>query len=217
MNEKTLEFDNISVNKKKFHKSKQPIDLDLKKVDQIAVSDKFRHNDDSFKYFTGCREGEIIKAICIILPQLTGYIKYFENGGKNMSFVIKDDDVLYKYNEICDKIREALSFKFHSMPVYDEKYIKAKVRELNGVIKTNFSDHKIPKENMNYTYIACITIDSVMRMDKMNYPQVYLKECKYRMKKTKMPKFIEAEIESESESESELESDIELELKSDTE
>ena len=50
MNEKTLEFDNISVNKKKFHKSKQPIDLDLKKVDQIAVSDKFRHNDDSFKY-----------------------------------------------------------------------------------------------------------------------------------------------------------------------
>ena len=70
---------------------------------------------------------------------------------------------------------------------------------------------------MNYTCIACITIDSVMRMDKKNYPQVYLKECKYRMKKTKMPKFIEAEIESESESESELESDIELELKSDTE
>ena len=217
MNEKTLKLDNISVNKKEFHKSKQPIDLDLKKVDQIAVSDKFRHNDDSFKYFTGCREGEIIKAICIILPQLTGYIKYFENGGKNMSFVIKDDDVLYKYNEICDEIREALSFKFHSMPVYDEKYIKAKVRELNGVIKTNFSDHKIAKENMNYTCIACITIDSVMRMDKKNYPQVYLKECKYRMKKTKMPKFIEAEIESESESESELESDIELELKSDTE
>ena len=66
---------------------------------------------------------------------------------------------------------------------------------------------------MNYTCIACITIDSVMRMDKKNYPQVYLKECKYRMKKTKMPKFIEAEIESESE----LESDIELQLKSDTE
>ena len=66
---------------------------------------------------------------------------------------------------------------------------------------------------MNYTCIACITIDSVMRMDKKNYLQVYLEECKYRMKKTKMPKFIEAEIESESE----LESDIELQLKSDTE
>ena len=59
---------------------------------------------------------------------MTGYIKYFENGGKNMSFVIKDDDVLDKYNEIWDKIKGKLSTKFHSMPVYDEIYIKAKVR-----------------------------------------------------------------------------------------
>ena len=81
-----------------------------------------------------------------------------------MSFVIKDDDVLDKYNEIWDKIKETLSIKFHSMPVYDEKYIKAKVREFNGVIKTNFLGDEIPKESMHYTCIACITIDSVMRM-----------------------------------------------------
>ena len=143
---------------------------------------------------------------------MIGHIKYFENGGKNMSFVIKDDDVLDKYNEIWDKIKETLSIKFHSMPVYDEKYMKAKVREFNGVIKTNFLSDEVPKENEHYTCIACITIDSVMRMEKKNYPQVYLEECKYRMKKTKMTKFIEAELESESE----LESDIQLELKSDT-
>ena len=125
---------------------------------------------------------------------MTGYIKYFENGGKNMSFVIKDDDVLDKYNEIWDKIKETLSIKFHSMPVYDEKYIKAKVREFNGVIKTNFLGDEVPKENKHYTCIACITIDSVMRMEKKNYPQVYLEECKYRMKKTKMTKFIGAEL-----------------------
>ena len=146
---------------------------------------------------------------------MTGYIKYFENGGKSMSFIINDDDVLDKYNEIWDKIKETLSIKFHSMPVYDEKYIKAKVREFNGVIKTNFLGDEIPKESMHYTCIACITIDSVMRMEKKNYPQVYLEECKYRMKKTKMTKFIEAELESESESE--LESDTELELKSELE
>ena len=52
------------------------------------------------------------------------------------------------------------------MPVYDEKYIKAKAREFNGMIKTNFLDDKIPKENMHYSCIACITIDSVMRMKK---------------------------------------------------
>ena len=170
MSEKTLKFDNIRVNKKEFHKSKQSIDLDLINVDEIVVSDKFKCNDDGFKYFIGYKEGEIVKPLCIILPQMTGYIKYFENRGKNMSFVIKDDDVLDKYNEIWDKIKETLSIKFHSMPVYDEKYIKAKVREFNGVIKTNFLGDEIPKESMHYTCIACITIDSVMRMEKKNYP-----------------------------------------------
>ena len=95
------------------------------------------------------------------------------------------------------------------MPVYDEKYIKAKVREFNVVIKTNFLGDEVPKENEQYSCISCITIDSVMRMEKKSYLQVDLEECKYRMKKTKMAKFIEAELKSESESESELESDIE--------
>ena len=130
------------------------------------MSDKFKHSDCSFKYFIGYKEGEVIKPLHIILPQMNGYIKYFENGGKNMSFVIKDDDVLDKYNEIWDKIKETLSIKFHSRPVYDEKYIKAKVREFSGVIKTNFLGNKIPKENEHYTCIACITIDSVIRMEK---------------------------------------------------
>ena len=215
MSEKTLKFDNIRVNKKEFHKSKQPINLDLVNVDQIVISDKFKHSDDGFKYFIGYKEGEIVKPLCIILPQMIGYIKYFENGKRNMFFVIKDDDLLDKYIEIWDKIKETLSIKFHSMPVYDEKYIKAKVREFNGVIKTNFLSDEVPKENEHYTCIACITIDSVMRMEKKNYPQVYLEEYKYKMKKTKMTKFIEAELKSESRLESE--SDVELQLKSDTE
>ena len=66
---------------------------------------------------------------------MTGYIKYLEKGGKNMSFVIKDDMCLNKYNESWDKIKNTLNIKFHSMPVYDEKYIKAKVREFSGVIE----------------------------------------------------------------------------------
>ena len=97
------------------------------------------------------------------------------------------------------------------MAVYDEKQIKAKVREFSRVIKANFSGDEVPKEDEHYTCIACITIDSVVRMEKKNYLQVYLEECKCRMKKAKMTKFIEAELESEAESE--LEADIELELK----
>ena len=134
MSAKTLKFDNIIVDKKKFHKSKQPINLDLVNLDQRVVSDKFKHSDGGFKHFIGYKEGEIVKPLCIILPQMTGYIKYFENGGKNMSFVIKDDDVLDKYNEIWDKIKETLSIKFHSMSAYHGQYIKAKVREFNSVI-----------------------------------------------------------------------------------
>ena len=89
MSEKTLRLDNIRVNKKEFHKSKQPIDLMSVNVDQIVISDKFKHSDEGFKYFIGYQEGEIVKPLCIILPQKSGYIKHFKNGGKHMSFLLK--------------------------------------------------------------------------------------------------------------------------------
>ena len=79
MSQKTLKFNNIILNKKKFHRSKEPIDLLLLDLDQIVVSHKCKHNDEGFKYFIGYLKGEIIKPLCIILPQMSGCIKYFEN------------------------------------------------------------------------------------------------------------------------------------------
>ena len=86
-------------------------------------------------------------------------------------------------------------------------------------LKQTFLGDKVPKVNEHYTWIACITIDSVMRMEKKNYPQVYLEECKYRIKETKMTKFIEFELESEwqPESESDIKLELNSELQSDTE
>ena len=191
------------VNKKEFYKSKQPINLVLLNVDQIVIFDKIKHNYDDFKYFIGYKEDDIVKPLCIILPQMSGYIKYFENGGKDMSFVIKDDDVLAKYNEISNKIKRTLNIKLHSMPVYSEKNIKTKVKEFNGVIKTNFLDDEIPKENEHYACIACINIDSIIRLEKTNYPEVYLDECKYKIKKIKISEFINTELDSDSGSRSE--------------
>ena len=98
-----------------------------------------------------------------------------------MSFVIKGDDVLDKHNKIQNGF--------------------------NGVIKPNL----LGEENVHYACIACITIDSVMRMEKKNYPQIYLEQCKYKLKKIKMTKFRNTELESDSEPE--LESDTELEAK----
>ena len=77
MSENILKFNNIRVNKKQLHKSKQPIDLDLVTVDQIVVSNIFKHSDDGFEYFIGYQEDEIVKASCIILPQMSGHRKYF--------------------------------------------------------------------------------------------------------------------------------------------
>ena len=202
MNEKTLKFENIRINNKAFHKSKQPEDLASANVDEIVISSNFKYSDENFKYFIGYKKDEIVRPLCIILPQMKGYIKYFEKSSKNMSFFIKDDDVLYKYNEIWDKIKEKLNIKFHSEPIYDKKYIKAKVREYDSVIKTNFLGNKVPKENMRYTCIACLRINSVVRKNKKKYLQVYLEECKYKIEKIQMPRFINAELELEPESES---------------
>ena len=117
MSEKALKFDNIMVNKKESHKFKQPINLDLANVDQIVTSDKSKHSDDGFKDFIGYKEDDIVKPLRIILPQVSGYITHFENGGKNMPFVIKDDDVLDKYNEIRNKVKKTLNIKFHTTAV----------------------------------------------------------------------------------------------------
>ena len=83
-----------------------------------------------------------------------------------MSFLMNDDKVWEKYKQIWDVIKNKLVNKFHSEPVYEKKYLKPKVREFDGVIKTNFLGNDVAKENMHYTCIACITIDSVMRIDK---------------------------------------------------
>ena len=118
------------------------------------------------KYFIGYQQNEIVTPLCIILSQMSGYIKYFENGGKNMSLLIKDDKVWEKYEQIWDGIKNELGIKFHRKPIYEQKYLEAKVREFDGVIKTNLLGNGVPKENIYYTCIACITIDSVMRIDK---------------------------------------------------
>ena len=151
---KTLQFNDIILNKKEFYRSKEQIDLFSENVDQIVVSDKFKHNKKVFKHFIGYLKDEIVKPLCITLPQMSGYIKYFENGGKNMSFLIKDNEVWNKYDKIWEVIKDKLGINIYSKPVYEYKYLKAKVREFDGIIRTDFLGNSIPKENMHYTCIA---------------------------------------------------------------
>ena len=89
MSEKTLKLDNIKVNRKVFHKTKQPIDLSLVDINKIVISDKLKYGDDGFKYFIGYKEDDIVKPSDIILRQMNGYIKCLENRGKNIAFIFK--------------------------------------------------------------------------------------------------------------------------------
>ena len=99
---------------------------------------------------------------------MSGYIKYFDDGGKNMSFKIEDESASYSCNEIWNKIKNTPNTNFHCQPIYDDKYTKTKVNTFNGVLNTLFSDNKIPKERNHYICTAAICIDSVLKVDKKN-------------------------------------------------
>ena len=134
-----------------------------------------------------------------------------------MSFLIKNDEVWHKDEDTWNVIRNKLNIKFNSEPIYENKYLKAKVRKFDGDIKTDFLNNGLPRENTYYTCIAYITIDSVLRMNKKNYSQVYLEECKYKIKKIHTSRFINTELETDSKSDSESDSETDLESNTKTE
>ena len=125
---------------------------------------------------------------------MSEYIKYFDNGGNYMSFKIKDESVHLKYTEIWNKIKKLLNKRFHSQPIYDAKYIKTKVKTFSSMINTLFSGNEIPEERNHCICIAAICSDSVLKVDKKNDPQVYLEQCKYKIKRRKPVDFIDAEV-----------------------
>ena len=104
---------------------------------------------------------------------MSGYIIYLDNDRKNMLFKIEDESVYLKYTENWNKIKDILNVEFYSQPIYDDKYIKTKIKAFVNTINTLFSGDEIPKERIHYVCIAEICIDSVLRLDK-KHPQIYL-------------------------------------------
>ena len=125
---------------------------------------------------------------------MNGYIKYFDNGGKNMSFVTDDKKVYEKYDEIWNVIKGLLKLKFTANPIRDDKYILAKLKIFKKKNITTFNNNIAPIEKNHYICIPAIDIDSVLKTDKKAYPQAYLEECKYKLKKRKPVSFIDSEI-----------------------
>ena len=178
-----IKFGDKKVDKKEFYLSKQAISLDSVDLDKIVVSSKWKINEATYKYLCGYLNNDVIQPLCVILPQMYGYIKYFDNGGKNMTFVTDNEKVYDKYNEIWEVIRKLLKVKFTVNPVRDDKYLVAKLKIFNRINRTH------------YICIPAIDIDSVLKIDnKRAYPQAYLEQCKYKLKKRKIVNYIDDEI-----------------------
>ena len=171
--------------KKEFHLSKKAIFLNSVDLSKIVVSSKWKISDMKHKYFCGYLNNDVIQTLCVFLPQMSGYIKYFDDGGKNMSFVTDDKEVYKKYNEIWEVVRKLLKLEFFVSPVRDDKYIIAKLKMFKNINMTTFTNNTIPEENTHYTCISAIDIDSVLKIDKKSFPQAYLEQCKYKLKKRK--------------------------------
>ena len=180
---------------KKFYSSKEGILLDSVDFSKIVVSSRWKLNDTSYKYFCGYLNNDVIKPLCVILPQMSRYIKYFDNGGNNMSFVTDDKEVYGKYDEIWNVVKSLLKLKFAASPIRGDKYILAKLKIFKKKNITTFNNNNIvPMEKNHYICIPAIDIDSVLKIDKKAYGQTYLEECKYKLKKRKPVSFIDSEI-----------------------
>ena len=165
--------------------------LDSVDLSKIVVSSKWKINDTTYKYFCGYLNNDVIQPLCVILPQMSGYIKYFKDGGKNMSFVTDDKGVYEKYNEIWTVFKKLLKLRFFVNRVRDDRYIIAKLKIFKNVNMTTFTNNVIPIEKTHYTCISAIDIDSVLKIEKRAYPQAYLEQCKYKLKKRKRSRYID--------------------------
>ena len=154
--------------------------LDSVDFDKIVVSSKWKINETTYKYLFRYFNNDVIQPLYVILPQTDGYIKYFDNGGKNMTFVTDNEKVYNKYSEIWE----------------DDKYLAAKLKIFNKINRTTFNNkNNIPIERNHYICIPAIDIDSVLKIDnKRAYPQAYLEQCKYKLRKRKIVNYIDDEI-----------------------
>ena len=208
MSSQKIKFGDKEVDKKTFYSSKEAILLDSIDLSKIVVSSRRKLNDTTHKYFCGYLNNDgIIKSLCVILPQMNGYIKYFDDGGKNMSFVTDDEKAYEKYDEIWNVVKGLLKLKFAASPIRNDKYILAKLKIFRKKNLTTFNNNNIvPIAKNHYICIPAIDIDSVLKIDKKAYPQAYLEECKYKLKKRKLVSFIDSEIIEDSDSD--IDSDI---------
>ena len=198
---------------KKFYKNKKVFHIDDVDVNKILVSKKEPYGTkNSFKYFIGYNDNDVIRPLCLRFPQMTGYARKFDENA-TMSFRANNKQLLKNYNKIWEKVEKLMRIDFESKPVYgdDDKYIKTKIKIYAGNMIKNFHNTKMPKEKAPCKCLSIIMLNSVIKANKRYYPQTLLEESKYVQEKIKIEKPIDNDLEkseSDSDSNDETESDF---------
>ena len=209
MNGKSINFEDKKINKSTFYKNKKLFNIHDLNVNKILASKKESYGTkNSLKYFIGYNYDDVIRPLCINLPQMICYVKHFDSN-KTMSFKVSDNKLLKRCNKIWEEISNLMNMEFNSEPVYgdNDKYIKTKIKMYEDRVNTNFQGKNVPKENVSYKCLSLIILDAVNRVNKKYYPKIFLEECKYVIRKNKMENLINDDLHLSSSDESDNESD----------
>ena len=210
VNEKIINFNNEKIKKSDFcNKNKKIFNIDDINVNKILISKKEIHGEyNSFKYFIGYNDNDVIRPLYLFLSQTTGYINKFDKNKIAMSLIIKDIQLLKNSNKIWKKIEKLMKMDFNSKTTYgdDDKYIKAKIKKCKDSIITNFYDKigfkEVPEEKIPHEFLSTIILDSVIYAYEKYYRQTFSEECKYVKINIRTKNYIDMELKSESDSDS---------------
>ena len=180
MNGKSINFNNKNINKSGFYnKNKKIFNVNDIDVNKILVSKKEQYGKyNSFKYFIGYNDNDVIRPLYLFISQTTGYINKFEKNKITMSLMVKDKQLLENYNKIWKKIEGLMGIDFESKTDYgdDDKYINTKIKIYKDSIITNFYDKtgfkEVPEEKIPHECLSIIIIDSVLYVYEKHHPQV---------------------------------------------
>ena len=159
--------------------------IDYIDVNKILVYKKAPYGTrNSFKYFIGYKDNDIIRPLCVRLLQMNVNGRKFD-GNATLSFRANNKQLLKTYNKLWEKVEKLLKIDFESKPGYsdNEKYIKTERKIYAGSMVTNFHNKKMPKEKVPCKCLSIIMLDSVIKSNKKYYPQTLLEECKYVQEK----------------------------------
>ena len=218
MLKKIKKSDFYNKNKKIFNIS----DIDDNKI--LASKKETYGKYNSFKYFIGHNDNDVIRPLYLFLSQTTGYINNFEKNKTTISLMIKDTQLLKNNNKIWKTIETLMKTDFNTKTSHgddNDKYIKTKIKTYKDSITTNFYDKngskKIPEEKLAHKCLSIIILDSVIYTYEKYHPQTFLEERKYVKEKIKTSYYIDEELKSESDSDSGSDSDNDIDIDIDNE